>query len=694
MNRKPLTQQRKSESAQGGGTEQILLLLNSLGERLVASERERAALKRTLGEMQERQDRIEEQTETYAEKLEQTYALAEKIEEAINQQGRMNRRLEKMHQERIQMIRKLDRIEETVIETQEALHAKALVLLTGQGVAEESGKPRLSADTALTAPPKAANDDRRFWHGQWPLRVAAMTFVVALGALCGWAIYEFKGFGAGAAPETVETASMPIPDDTDVADSGMAEIPMPPPIADAAPQEIASVEDPAPVPETLAAADVLQASDEELAAKFEDDPDALAAQLNDIEPGSIPDETVVAAVQESAPVTEVMPEPAPASVAPSAAAPAKNVPAADRRAFDNFVEAIRVKTAPLAQRITPDSTLPPMVKDVETKAFAGSAEAQHDLAAIYTAGHAGVKTDYARAHAWFLESALQGVANARYNLGVLYHQGLGVEKDVATAINWYGAAAALGHPEAQYNLGIAHIEGIGTGYDPKAAATFFENAARSGILEAAYNLGLIYENGLLNGERNVDHALYWYKKAADQGSPEARAAMNQLQNNMGLRDSDVEKSIARAAGAINPAKPPPSAMEQAPAMIPELPAPVKKSEVQSLRPEDMVDIKEVAQYIPPVSEEDLHGLVAAPAKAAASRTGAIIAQVQEQLMRMGLYPGPADGISGPQTEDAIRTYQTAHNLPGNGKATEDLLLHLLSNEIDAGAAPDVGSRFE
>ena len=60
---------------------------------------------------------------------------------------------------------------------------------------------------------------------------------------------------------------------------------------------------------------------------------------------------------------------------------------------------------PLKDRIQPDSALPPVIKQVEAKAYEGVPEAQHDLAAIYTAGHGGVEVNYSKAAAWFQEFA-------------------------------------------------------------------------------------------------------------------------------------------------------------------------------------------------------------------------------------------------------------------------------------------------
>src|SRR5690606_13751806 len=111
---------------------------------------------------------------------------------------------------------------------------------------------------------------------------------------------------------------------------------------------------------------------------------------------------------------------------------------------------------------------------------------------------------------------------------------------------WYEGAAALGHPEAQYNLGIAYIEGVGVPYDAAKAAGHFEQAAGQGVMEAAYNLGLIYENGLL-GEAKPDEALMWYKTAADKGSPEAKAALEQLAKNLNISIDQVNGIAERKA---------------------------------------------------------------------------------------------------------------------------------------------------
>ena len=381
----------------------------------------------------------------------------------------------------------------------------------------------------------------------------------------------------------------------------------------------------------------LQNSDEVLAL-LESNPDALAAQLNAIEPGTAPAPAQINLAEQQAASAPVARTPAPPIDAPKKAA------------------------KPLTSA-KPDSKLPEAISAIEAQAFKGVPEAQHDLAAIYTAGHGGAPQSYEKAAFWFRQAADQGVANARYNLGVLYHQGLGVEQDTAEAIRWYQAAADLKHPEAQYNLGIAYIEGIGVPYDPVKASDFFEAAAQAGVMEAAYNLGLIYENGLL-GQAKPDVALKWYKAAADNGSPEAKAALEELAKTLNISLQDVNSVVEDMGGT------PKAAATSAPAPVVAKKEKVSTVNVPVAAPPVTTKPIAVAEAVPGTSARDL---------AARNNDQMVIAQVQEYLMRIGLYPGPADGMKGPLTEDAIRSYQALNNMDADGIATQDLLTHMLAN---------------
>jgi len=70
--------------------------------------------------------------------------------------------------------------------------------------------------------------------------------------------------------------------------------------------------------------------------------------------------------------------------------------------------------------------------------------------------------------------------------------------------------------------------------------------------------------------------------------------------------------------------------------------------------------------------------VAKPAAAVdrASYERTLIWKVQQELKRIGLDPGAADGNMRVRTRDAIETYQRARGLPANGRVTEELFARL------------------
>ncbi len=679
--------------------DRVLGLLNQLGERLVRSERERLEMKETVGryadligalenkidkqalaeeELRRRQEKIERDYTAQMQKMEKAVLLAERIEDAINQQNRLARRIEQITQDKARMLRKLERIEEAVVETQTALNAKSLVLVSDQN----------SVANASARIPHPANLNNPLWQSSTTRRLASTVAVFALIAGLSWGVYQslpsarFNNADSEAQTVTAEnllaTPPFAMEDVTDVraqanntntaplenlmepeeAPVAAAEdVPETAPIVEAAktPERVPNVVDTAP------AEDILSKSDDELVKMLNDDPDALAAALNNIAPGAagIP--------QDMAETPPVPVETAPVATTTSDTATA------------DFLTAQK-DSRPLSQRIQPDSSLPAALKDVESKAFDGIPEAQHDLAALYTAGQGGVKTDFVRAAQWFEEAALGNISNARYNLGVLYHQGLGVKQDTKKAINWYKAAAAQNHPEAQYNLGIAYIEGVGTEYSPQKAAENFERAARAGILEASYNLGLIHENGLL-GTPKVEDAIYWYNSAALQGSPEGKAALNQLARNMNYSEARVQDIYNKRKTVIEgvTAKAPAAA---APAIITPVSAPATAPAVRATPSANDIPVLPLDEEaaVTPVSAPQ--AVAPKPKMASAStRDAGVIAQIQEQLMNNGLYPGPADGIYSDVMADAIRSYQKDHDLSADGRANEALLVHMLSQEM-------------
>ena len=50
--------------------------------------------------------------------------------------------------------------------------------------------------------------------------------------------------------------------------------------------------------------------------------------------------------------------------------------------------------------------------------------------------------------------------------------------------------------------------------------------------------------------------------------------------------------------------------------------------------------------------------------------------LQSTLRRLGYYPGPVDGIFGPETQHAIQSYQSANQLPPTGQIDQILMTRL------------------
>jgi uncharacterized protein len=59
-----------------------------------------------------------------------------------------------------------------------------------------------------------------------------------------------------------------------------------------------------------------------------------------------------------------------------------------------------------------------------------------------------------KAFEWYVKAAVQGNANAQFNLGA-------VAKDEMKACEWYLKAADQGNANAQYNLGRMFSNGVG-----------------------------------------------------------------------------------------------------------------------------------------------------------------------------------------------------------------------------------------
>ena len=528
-------------------------------------------------------DQAKEQQAELKQELDATrekqQALESQMRGVKQQNNRLNRKLDNQDQARARIQRRMQRIELMASDAQEALESRAMVLLTDQTLAQRSGLPYARADEPL---PLAPYEDSHHTQAEdHPSWWQKPLRLSVTGLL-------FTGLCAVGLGLLIAKAIQPNNSAFAVLQDG-----------------------------TLARIDL---------------------RTGDIQPIRIQAEEIKTPGGRQFASTNIEPH---ISVQARVAENISSEPGDINRGVQLALQT--TEQLPLTDQMIEDGTLKDDLKFLEKQAYDAVPEAQHDLAALYTAGQ-GVTQDYERAAFWFTQAANNGIANAAYNLGVLHHQGLGVSKDIPLALDWYRRAALLGHAEAEYNLGIAYIEGIGTLYNPKMAAAFFQHAALNGIMEAAYNLGLILENELLVGTRVAD-AMVWYRTAMERGSAEARTALTALAESEGV---PFDK-----AGRLDDGKSFAELME------------MKKQGLDGINYPDSVTL---TSLLP--TPEDM-----------------IVIQIQELLVRARLYTGATDGVVSEALRQAISEYKDNQDIADTDLTLDEFLsfaltLHSLNPQPD------------
>lgn len=128
-------------------------------------------------------------------------------------------------------------------------------------------------------------------------------------------------------------------------------------------------------------------------------------------------------------------------------------------------------------------------------AFGGTAQIKHLYGEKVITDSASVKQSSREYPGNVREAAVQGDAEAQFNLGVSYDNGKGVPKDYQQAVSWYRKAAEQGHAKAQFNLGMSYANGQGVPKDDQQAIAWLRKSAEQGDVNAQFNLGVIYGVG-------------------------------------------------------------------------------------------------------------------------------------------------------------------------------------------------------
>jgi localization factor PodJL len=267
-------------------------------------------------------------------------------------------------------------------------------------------------------------------------------------------------------------------------------------------------------------------------------------------------------------------------------------------------------------------------------AAGGDPGAAFEVAVRYAEGR-GVPQDLVAAAAWYRRAAESGVAVAAYRLGSLFERGPGVSKDLAGAAAWYGRAAAEGNVGAMHNLAVLLSEGIDGVPDHARALQWFREAAAYGVKDSEYNLGVIYARGA-GVSRDLGESYKWFAIAAGQGDSDAAARRDEVAAAL----SPEELAKARAA---------------------------------------------VAGWQPKEPVASANGITAPPGGWDGTDTDAglndsdrkaLVKKIQSLLSEHGYDPGPADGVEGPKTEEAVRAFQHSIGVADTGTIDQGLVAAL------------------
>ena len=273
--------------------------------------------------------------------------------------------------------------------------------------------------------------------------------------------------------------------------------------------------------------------------------------------------------------------------------------------------------------------------ELREAAASGDARAQFEVAAIYTEGLA-VGQDYAAAAKWYERAAAQSFVPAQYRLGNLYETGTGVEKDLTIAKLWYQRAAEAGNRMAMHNLAALYASGEIGDQQFETAAEWFQQAAARGMTDSQFNLGMLYARGLGVGQ-DLEQSYIWFSLAARNGDADAAKA----------RD-DIAKSLS--ADAVNRLG----------------------EQILEWRAEPI----ELAANFAPLgtwSSSFDHGQ--------AISTREVVAKVQQALAKLGFDIGSADGLSGPKTAEAIKSFERGTGMSESGTINPRLLAVLGSQPV-------------
>lgn len=270
---------------------------------------------------------------------------------------------------------------------------------------------------------------------------------------------------------------------------------------------------------------------------------------------------------------------------------------------------------------------------LKSSVAAGDPAAMFEVGRRYLEGQ-GTEKNIETAALWLKRAAERDFAPAQYLIGNMTEKGHGVEKNRQEALKWYETAAEKGHVVAMHNLAVLHATPDGATGQPDMAQAFkwFSKAADHGVRDSQVNLGIFYTKGV-GTEVNLAQAYRWFTLAAKAG------------------DKDAESKRDVVANALRPDQ-----LESAKNMVIDWRPAEAAQATNNYRPND--------------------AWVADLEQAPISNNKQAVAKAQLMLSKLGFSTGPADGIMGRKTREAIASFQQQSGLRADGEVTIQLLRKL------------------
>lgn len=129
------------------------------------------------------------------------------------------------------------------------------------------------------------------------------------------------------------------------------------------------------------------------------------------------------------------------------------------------------------------------------------------------------KQDFKSAIPLLKQAAEKGSAEAQYNFGVSYQQGIEVQKNDSIANNWFLLSAKQGWKDAQFKIAYSYAKGRGLAQDDKKAFYWSIKCAEQQDPECMGNVISCYLSGR-GTQKNIDSMLVWATRLALLNNPQ------------------------------------------------------------------------------------------------------------------------------------------------------------------------------